>query len=86
MVTPISAIDHGSDGTCGGPIWPDWDNRDVERHCRNGKPVDRRPAEALTDETCDIDNAFWCGFVDQHFGHQIADFMMRVIPTEPPGN
>lgn len=81
VVMPLSSLDHRAGGTCGGPIWPDWDVRVRERHCRNGKPADQCPAEAAVTMICDFKEAYWGGLVDQHFGHQIADFLMRVIPS-----
>lgn len=80
-VVPTTHIDHRADGTCGGPVWPDWKSRVAERHCRNQKPADQLPAEQEPCGVFDLDHAFWCGHVDQHFGHQIADFSMRIIPS-----
>lgn len=80
-VMPTVRIDHRADATRGGPIWPDWENRSAERHCRNNKPMDKRPVEQAARSVFDLGHAFWGGLVDQHFGHQIADFSMRLIPT-----
>ncbi len=80
-VMPTARIDHRAEETCGGPVWPDWESRVAERHCRNHKPADQRPAEQAPCAVFDMDHAFWGGLVDQHFGHQIADFSMRIIPS-----
>jgi hypothetical protein len=41
-VVPTSLLDPGGIPR-GGPLWPDYDQQTVVRHCRNGRPVDRRP-------------------------------------------
>jgi hypothetical protein len=33
----FSVVDYRAEATCGGPIWPDWETRLVEQHCRSGK-------------------------------------------------
>lgn len=83
-VVPFSGILEGPIGGAehaGGPIWPDWDNRTFERHCRDQKPIDQRPE--LTQEIAPfaLEHAFWGGPIANHFGHQIADFSMRILPS-----
>lgn len=65
---------------CGGPLWPEWDRQTAARHCRRGLPVDLPPVPAPPVETYDEPVA-WGGAVVRHFGHQIADFSMRILPT-----
>lgn len=83
-VVPFSSVLAGPMGGAehlGGPIWPDWDNRTFERHCRDQKPIDLKPE--LTQEIAPfaLDHAFWGGPIANHFGHQIADFSMRILPS-----
>ncbi len=64
----------------GGPIWPDWDQQTWPRHQRRGRPVDARPAEE--EVATDLDEPIaWGGPIVNHFGHQIADFSMRILPS-----
>lgn len=65
----------------GGPIWPQWDERRFERHMRYDSPCDAQPSLGTCERTLDIKNAFWAGPICHHYGHQIADFSMRIIPT-----
>jgi hypothetical protein len=64
----------------GGPLWPDWDKQIEARHCRGGRPVDTRPE--LNEDPVPVNGTFaWAGALLGHFGHQIADFSMRLLPT-----
>ncbi len=65
----------------GGPIWPDWNDRRFERHMRYDSPCDTQPSLTACERKRDIKNAFWAGPICHHYGHQIADFSMRIIPT-----
>ena len=71
---------------CGGPLWPDWDRQIAVRHCRRGRPVDVPPVPLPAVETFPEPVA-WGGAIVRHFGHQIAEFSMRLLPTlrEWPG-
>ncbi|MFD0934367.1 glycosyltransferase 61 family protein [Methylobacterium trifolii] len=40
-------------------------------------PVDRRPPSAEPQHA--LDGGVWCGFVDLHYGHMIAEFGMRIV-------
>src|SRR6187551_2842612 len=63
----------------GGPRWPDFNKQVLSRHCRGMKPIpsdeeptaDRRPVTTL-------EKGVWCGPIVDHYGHQIADFGMRI--------
>lgn len=63
-----------------GPIWPEWEAQRLARHChgREPAPFDAEPAmPARIAET--IGEAIWCGPICGHFGHQVADFSMRMV-------
>jgi hypothetical protein len=64
----------------GGPRWPDWDAQTAARHCTRGRPVDDEPPEQGPVRTIGEPIA-WAGPIAQHFGHQIADFSMRLVST-----
>jgi Glycosyltransferase 61 len=64
----------------GGPRWPNWSSQTAARHCRRGVPVDDEPLEAEPVATLPGPLA-WGGAITPHFGHQIADFSTRLLPT-----
>lgn len=66
----------------GGPRWPDFDNQLEARTCRGRQPhpVDSAP-ESCAAADSKIDHAIWCGPLVHHFGHQIADFGMRIAAS-----
>lgn len=64
----------------GGPDWPDWETQTTARHCMVGRPADTRPQTVRPVEELSIPVA-WGGAIYPHFGHQISDFSMRIIPT-----
>src|SRR5262245_5235752 len=73
--TPFGASDHR-----GGPVWPRFDGQMPARHCRAGVPIDVEPAvEGPFAET--IGPVAWGGPIVRHFGHQLADFSMRLPHT-----
>lgn len=76
----LEAWKPGGAAHCGGPLWPDWERQVAARHCRARRPVDIPPAE-LPPEDRLADPVAWGGAVVRHFGHQIADFSMRILPT-----
>lgn len=66
----------------GGPIWPKYAHKSV-RHCKFFPPlvVDETVTsnyDEVAQEIKTLENGIWCGPVCEHFGHMIADFMMRV--------
>ena len=64
----------------GGPSWPDWDDQVAARHCQRGTPIDDQPE--LAEPTSIIDRHIaWGGPITRHFGHQVADFSMRLLDT-----
>ena len=68
----------------GGPIWPDWETPHGGRHFGYGSPIDRKPLAPTTWR--DLDAAQWCGPIHWHFGHMVAEFSMRLLPTALNGN
>jgi len=66
----------------GGPLWPDFDNRVLARHCRGPTPKPFDVAPTPQGDVVDrLDEAVWCGPVCVHFGHAIADFAMRIAES-----
>jgi hypothetical protein len=65
---------------CGGPLWPEWEKQIDARHCRQGLPVDDCPIVKEVPTSLKGTIA-WGGPIVNHFGHQIADFSMRLLPT-----
>jgi hypothetical protein len=78
--TELLNIFTGGSDHKGGPAWPDWDSQTLARHCRLGVPADIEPDPVAPVATIDGPVA-WGGPVTRHFGHQIADFSMRLLPT-----
>ena len=64
----------------GGPAWPDWDQQVEARHRVSGRVVDDRP-EPIADAPRLHGTFAWAGAMMPHFGHQLADFSMRIVPT-----
>jgi len=66
----------------GGPRWPDFETQVEARLCRGGKPVpvDTEPKDSSKAKK-EIKKALWCGPAVGHFGHQIADFGMRIAAS-----
>jgi hypothetical protein len=84
LVTPYTEL-LGRSADRGGPRWPDWSTQTAARFCRGGVPVDDKPPEMEPSSSL-ADRAAWGGavayFLHQgHFGHQIADFSTRLLPT-----
>lgn len=82
QVAPYESVLHKGPGGAlhkGGPLWPDWDTQHAARHCRAGAPVDERPD--APEVTARIGEAQWGGPIVHHFGHMIADFGMRILPS-----
>ena len=65
----------------GGPIWPDWDEEPLARYFRNDGPVDTRPKFEAPEAEVDFEGCYWIGPIWPHFGHVVADFTTRTLPT-----
>lgn len=76
----LEAARPGGTAHCGGPLWPDWDRQTAARHCRRGRPVDVPPPALQPRETL-TEPVAWAGAIVRHFGHQIAEFSTRILPT-----
>ncbi|MGV6848823.1 MAG: hypothetical protein ACWA5A_10780 [Marinibacterium sp.] len=68
----------------GGPIWPDWDRQTAARHRVNGWLADEEPPAPAS--WTEIDAAQWGGPIHPHFGHMLAEFGMRILPSALNGN
>jgi hypothetical protein len=87
VVTPYTdllEVPLGGRAHRGGPRWPEWSAQIAARHCRRGVPIDDEPPEA--EPTSTLGEAAWGGAVafyqgQGHYGHQIADFSTRLLPT-----
>lgn len=83
LVTPYTDLmDIPTGGTYhrGGPRWPEWSTQTAARYCVAGKPLDEEPPEAEPTSTLTGSVAWGSGII-WHFGHQIADFTTRLLPT-----
>lgn len=64
----------------GGPRFPNWTSQTTARHCQSGRPIDVEPEPIAPIERFAA-SAAWMGPISDHFGHQIADFSMRIMPA-----
>lgn len=83
LITPYEELldeQLGLSAHCGGPHWPDWEIQTIARHCRGGHPIDKQPSFKKASESYH-DTIAWCGAAQLHYGHQIADFSTRILPS-----
>lgn len=83
LVTPFTQLLHrGGPGLHrGGPHWPGFERQPPWiRNCRRGAPNDEPPDPALPEVEME-ERLAWGGPLVRHFGHQIAEFGMRLAPT-----
>lgn len=82
-VVPMAEMFQGPrETTKGGPVWPDWDAQPRSRHYRDGLTADVRPEDAAPEATIDDGRPyFWIGAIVDHFGHFLAEFATRILPT-----
>jgi Glycosyltransferase 61 len=83
VVTPYTDLldtPRGGEYHRGGPDWPEWFSQTAARHCVMGKPSDVRPRQVPPTSTL-AGPVAWAGAVTPHYGHQIADFSTRLLPT-----
>jgi hypothetical protein len=64
----------------GGPRWPQWSTQTTARFCVRGIPQDMEPPAAEPASVVPGPIA-WAGAITWHFGHQIAYFSTRLLPT-----
>jgi hypothetical protein len=64
----------------GGPDWPEWDRQMAARHCIAGEPFDVRPLPCEPEASI-AEPLTWAGPIVPHFGHQVADYSMRLVPS-----
>jgi len=64
----------------GGPLWPDFERQRGARHQRHGEPVDHEPEGQPANKRLSGTWA-WAGPISGHFGHQVVEFSMRLMPT-----
>lgn len=64
----------------GGPIWPNW-NENENRHRIGSVFTDIRPEIRISESDLEVisDDLYWCGAIVNHYGHQIVDFLSRVL-------
>lgn len=68
----------GNRGHVGGPVWPDWDEFSLARHFWGAEAIDERPAPQVPEVVLEGGNFFWAGPIQDHFGHQVVEFSMRI--------
>lgn len=61
----------------GGPVWPDFNNQTLARHCRDGQPEDK-PAKPARQARAMHRSAVWGGLLNPHFGHLIIEQLTRL--------
>jgi hypothetical protein len=83
VVVPYSELLHEPHGAFhrGGPIWPEWDRAGIERHWVGRQPYDDLPIAPDAVQRSNRDDLFWAGAICRHFGHQIMDFSLRIVPA-----
>src|SRR5688572_16074608 len=64
----------------GGPAWPDFAHQVAARHWRGSRRFDVEPEVAVPTDRLAGRHA-WAGPIVNHFGHQVAEFSMRIVPT-----
>ncbi|MEA5411771.1 glycosyltransferase family 61 protein [Synechococcus sp. BA-120 BA3] len=70
----------------GGPDFDNWDYEIETRHCRYGRsPIDTKPKPPIKDPEYVKGEFGYIGPCCLHFGHQVADFSMRILPTLATG-
>lgn len=79
-IMPYTRLLGGGSPHEGGPVWPDWERQTTARHCRKGQPCDHPPIE-LPIEDILAEPVAWAGPIVPHFGHQISEFSLRILPT-----
>jgi hypothetical protein len=78
--TELLATTRGGEYHQGGPHWPEWSTQTAARHRQEGLPIDKEPRKTAPESTL-AGPVAWGGPVTWHFGHQIADFTTRLLPT-----
>lgn len=79
-VVPPRALYLNANLADGGPIWPDFETRGPVRFNRQ-KPVDHAPRPHDGPHDLIDHPSVWCGFIQRHFGHLIADHLTRVLES-----
>ncbi|WP_176225085.1 glycosyltransferase 61 family protein [Methylomagnum ishizawai] len=79
-IMPYTRLLGGGSPHEGGPVWPDWERQTTARHCRKGQPCDHPPI-ILPIEDILAEPVAWAGPIVPHFGHQLAEFSLRILPT-----
>lgn len=79
--TELLASTRGGNDHRGGPVFPDWDAETQSRHLRRvAEPLDVEPAPPAQARP-DAREVAYLGPLCHHFGHQVADFSMRILFT-----
>ena len=64
-----------------GPIFPNYGDDLELLQCRNSEYFQVKPASIKTSSTPIIETPlFWCGSLQEHFGHFIAECISRILP------
>lgn len=81
LVMPIESFHQGA-MVRGGPAWPRFPWQVRARHSRGLLPIPRDAAPSrLAPPEAELAEAAWVGPVSFHFGHQVADFGMRLAAS-----
>lgn len=78
----LLASTRGGSDHWGGPAFEDWAGEVYSRHCRsNNRPLDKEPLPPAGEVLTMKEEVAYLGPLCHHFGHQLADFSMRIRPT-----
>jgi len=79
-VVPCKPV--GSKGNTNfGPVWPDWENQIIARHCRSNIPTDKIPEISSEAPMVIEEPMIWGGVLHRHFGHFIAEIAPRILQS-----
>jgi len=81
-ITVVPCKPAGSKGNKSfGPIWPNWNNQVIARHCRSNIPIDKCPEMPSGDCVPVHEPLIWGGVLHRHFGHFVAEIAPRILQS-----
>lgn len=83
----IIACEQPGSGNGGyGPIWPNWDEQTIARHCRGNRPFDKKPEPPTPPLAIIEEPIIWGGFLHRHFGHFVSEIASRILQSRRDGS
>lgn len=81
----IKILSPGGNGAgvhCAGPVYADFEQQGLARHCRGRGPVDTCPPMPPRKDQIKLREEFlYGGCLTGHYGHFVAEFVHRVVPS-----